>query len=283
MVKLLRARWREHYLDNTKHWNAGNEFIPCMAHIIHNAVLELLKALSASPAETNDIYNRSNEYGIDPELTDVSCSQTPRSSHRHRTFPKLATLSGFARTMEKLRMIAMASTNSSQRHEQFQEIVKATLGKSLRLLLDVKTRWHSTATMLKRALELKQPVNSWLQLRPELEPLRLTNSEWSQVELILSALRPFWSCAYQLMKASVVNIHMGYAIYNFLFDHIEDYTQKLQADAPSSSHRQQLVEALQAAERLLKKYYGQSDDNMTYYASILLNPRVKSKFFLREL
>lgn len=298
MVNLLRDRWSKRYFSSSSKWNAGTEFVPCIAHVIHNAVITLLKTMSADPADSNDIYDRSEEYGSNiaeevlgtdlfveqPLEADADQDSDEPSSSRRRTFPKLKKLKGFARTLEKLRMIAMASTNSTQRHERFQHFVKLSIGRNLQLLLDVKTRWHSTATMVKRALELKSAINEFVDEREELRKLRLTDSEWAQAEIILSSLRPFWNCALRLMESSSINTHLVYAIYNHLFDHLDDYAEKLRANSNIfTTARTQLIDALVAARVFLTKYYTATDlSTISYYASILLNSRVKSKYFLKD-
>lgn len=274
MADLLRDEYRTHNVCRRNDWNPGREFIPCVAHVIHNAAIRFLSEMSATPADENLRYDRTEEFGG---------TDRPTANSQHRRFPKLETLSGFARTLEKLRMIAIATTNSTQRGEQFQRIVFDTVGKRLALKLDVKTRWHSTATMLTRALRLRGPIGAWLLQRSELELLILDNREWAQAEMILNILRPFWTAALQLMGGpATISTHLTFALYNYLFDHIDDFTDKL--DQPDghgtlTPARNQLVNGLRSTREFLSGYYSATDQRQTYTASILLNPTIKGSFF----
>lgn len=273
MADLLHDKYNRHNLVRLSDWNPGSEFIPCVAHVIHNAAIAFLTAMSATPADDYHIFDRSEEYGgLEADI---------RS--QRRSFPKLALLSGFARTLEKLRMIAMATTNSTQRGEQFQHLVKEAIGKNLNLKLDVKTRWHSTATMLTRALRLRQPIMAWLLMRQELELLTLDNREWAQAEMILNLLRPFWTAALGLMGGpSQISIHLTFGLYNYLFNHIDGFIDKLETGDTNGNPtpaRNQLIAGLQATRQFMVKYYTPTDKLQSYTASVLLNPTIKGDYF----
>lgn len=164
MISYLRARWEEHDTEYAA-INGADEFVPCLAHIIHNVVLKFLQKMSATPSNSNDIYESSEPVG------DATAKRTRSTgSGRTKDYGFLQRHRGFALTAAKLREIAKASSNSAVRAESFQKIVKEKLGIHLKLKLDVKTRWHSTATMLERALRLRDAINTWLVDYPTREP-----------------------------------------------------------------------------------------------------------------
>lgn len=275
MISYLRARWEEHDTEYAA-INGADEFVPCLAHIIHNVVLKFLQKMSATPSNSNDIYESSEPVG------DATAKRTRSTgSGRTKDYGFLQRHRGFALTAAKLREIAKASSNSAVRAESFQKIVKEKLGIHLKLKLDVKTRWHSTATMLERALRLRDAINTWLVDYPELEPLQMTDANWAQVEIILSVLTPFWQCALQLMNSRGVNIHLTYSAYQYMFNHIEDFKSQLRKNRTGrkTAHLTQILRGLKAAWKLLTKYYSKSDSTTTYYAAQFFTPFLKDKLF----
>ena len=62
---------------------------------------------------------------------------------------------------------------------------------SLKLWLDVVTRWNSTYLMLKRALDNRVAVNRFGSTEPDYT-LKLTDREWESVENMASILQPFY-------------------------------------------------------------------------------------------
>lgn len=276
MLEELQRRWseRDHYKPTP--WNPAATYTPCIAHIIHNCVLAFLEVMSAEPPAKIDLYNREDEQTRtrrprSSKFGSSTLSQTASTATRgsHRGFSRLDKLEGFALATAKLREIAKASGNSAQRHEQFFKESKAACGKPLELKLDVKTRWHSTAAMLARAVTLRQAISRWVMARPELEALTLNDKEWAHIEIILSILRPFWDCTMELMSAQGITIHKTYAVYNVLFDHFDDFSRKIRGfrrNTAALAHRDQLLQGLDKAKNKLSSYYGQTESNSVYFA-----------------
>ena len=224
--------------------NRHIEFIPCLAHILHNCVLAFFNQLKVSPDNKFDLYYRSDELN-------------------KRKYDNLKRLKGFARTTAKIREIAKATRNSSKRHDDFQALVQSHYGSKLELKVDVQTRWHSTAVMLHRALTLQPAITQWLSQTQTLDSLALKDCKWAEIELILCLLKPFYDCSLQLMVAKGITIHLTYKVYDYLFDHIEQMKQQLQprkaGDGRQINHAGHFLEALEAAEQKLRKYYAQTD------------------------
>lgn len=98
--------------------NRHIEFIPCLAHILHNCVLAFFNQLKVSPDNKFDLYYRSDELN-------------------KRKYDNLKRLKGFARTTAKIREIAKATRNSSKRHNDFQALVQSHYRSKLELKVDV--------------------------------------------------------------------------------------------------------------------------------------------------
>lgn len=284
MIEHLQSKWTFHQQTKSYAINGADEFVPCLAHIIHNCVLAFLKEMSATPAESNNIYENTP---VQPEETHKRARSAANQSSavpgrgKVKSYKFLKKLRGFALAAAKLREIAKATSNSAVRVETFQKAVNEKIGKSLKLKLDVATRWHSTATMLERALRLKGPINTWLTGYPDLEALQMSDAQWAQVEIILSVLKPFWESALQLMKSRDINIHMTYYAYEYMFNHLDDFTAKLNTSCGGkrTAHRDQIIKGIASARAKLSKYYNESDMSTTYYAAHYLIPYLKDKLF----
>lgn len=287
MVRLLRATWRSHNLLNASRHNPGEHFVPCLAHVIHNVVLAFLTSLSVKPAELNGIFEREEEYGVLQADEEVE-SQDEEFSRPHVriTFPSLDRMDRFEQTLAKIREISKASRNSTQRSEEFQTLVIAFRSKPLELKLDVKTRWHSTALMLERALQLREPIDQWVRRRPELEKLHVSAREWVLIKVVLSALYPFWQATNLLIQGKGVTIPLPLGIYNFLYDRMEDIEESLKQHSIETStgygstpYKDQLLKAMGEAKKKLAKYYLATDKVSTYAAACLLTPYLKGSLF----
>ncbi|KAF8330254.1 hypothetical protein F5887DRAFT_895956 [Amanita rubescens] len=56
------------------------------------------------------------------------------------------------------------------------------------VIRDVRTRWNFTHAMIRRALLLREAINSWVFAVPELHGLILKPSDWSILEQIADIL-----------------------------------------------------------------------------------------------
>lgn len=286
MLAYLGEKWKARDIGMSEgQINPADEYVPCLAHVLHNCVLALLKNLSAEPADSIDPYDKDIEQGLDaqasqmPRYSQFDDATSSRSTMR-QPFASLRRLHGFAQVLGKIREIAKASCNSTQRSEEFQTHVKGHLGHNLKLMIDVRTRWHSTAAMLQRALYLETPIRDWLRKRPELMPIRLEDREWAQVKIILSILTPFWSCTLKLMGSDSLNIHQTIRVYAHLQRQLTSFKQKLSL-YPSPACKA-LLSSIDAALAKLQKYYSKTDNNLTYFLADYLLPHKKGSLFKKQ-
>ena len=64
MIQLLHEKWENHNAKDQSRINRADQWILCLAHIIHNAVLDLLRKLNASPEEQSDRPNNEGVSGL---------------------------------------------------------------------------------------------------------------------------------------------------------------------------------------------------------------------------
>lgn len=169
----------DHVKSNTGiPYNGRKRRLRCMAHIINLATQAFLAAHSKSVH-----YDPSN-----PEAN--VCVEVQDGIHRDE--------------VGLVRAIAVKERSSAKRKQLFQRIQTRTddghvlRTAVLQLILDMKVRWSSTYLMLRRALDLKEEVNYFVQRlglaerdvdkRRKLLALEPMEMEWGRVQLLLSLL-----------------------------------------------------------------------------------------------
>jgi hypothetical protein len=94
------------------------------------------------------------------------------------------------------------------------------------LILDCKTRWNSTATMLERILRLKQPVINFLVIHgkdlttPGEELLTITSEAWNFFSDIMKFLKPFNEATIMTSADKYPTLSVIVPLYNAILDHM---------------------------------------------------------------
>ena len=249
-------------------WGLGTVFVPCLAHVLHNCVMALLNAIKSAPSDKIDLFDQ----GFD-------------LANKQKIFRSVKHAAGFSKTMAKICKIAKATNNSTQRHEYFLSCTLQTVGKALKLKIDVRARWHSTVAMLERAVLLKKAISDFLDEYPKLRSLAIEQHEWSMVELIIKVLEPFHQSALYLMDGTGIQIDHTLNAYDRLFEMLEKARRKLSRSRTgygegSKQQADQLISGIEAASKKLSKYYAKTDTGLVYFAARLLHPLRKDKLFL---
>ncbi|CAE6378200.1 unnamed protein product [Rhizoctonia solani] len=153
-------------------WNGLEAHIRCLAHIIHLAVMSLLRGVKAVPASTNVRDFNHNDHTLTIEEAELIVSddnlEALKSDEHELADPLVDLRSG----IEKIRKIAQIVRSSPQRMEFFKTIAGRIEEDNERhakakgepytkrliknLILDIVTRWCSTFYMLERALEFSE-------------------------------------------------------------------------------------------------------------------------------
>ena len=120
--------------------------VRCMAHIINLAVDEFLDKLDSSPKDSEDAYDK--HYIPDPKSA------------------------GFIQRLHKL----VVEVRSSVQHlEQFARQCDHDGIRPKELVVDVRTRWNSWDDAIKRALELRKPLDYMTDLSSDLRGFKLVD------------------------------------------------------------------------------------------------------------
>ncbi len=122
----------------------------------------------------------------------------------------------------------------------------------LKLFQNVNTRWNSTCHMLIRALHLKKALFRYHD-KHEIEYLRLTDAEWSQVKYFIELTKLFCVFIKTINQFKYFTIHQIFEIYDKLFDHLNRARVKL--SRKKILWKKIMLQKLNAANVKLRQYY----------------------------
>lgn len=184
--------------------------------------------------------------------------------------------------------------SSPQRIELFHKYcLKFNLPQKM-LVLDVETRWNATLKMLKRIVEYQRPFLATINQTKGLAKYRIGeySDEWAKARDMVTLLEPFEEAAKLLCQGHSPTISDTAAVFNFMFEHLENYTSsksegRLQRVNNNTNHAKWLKEAAHAGWEKLDKYYTCNDnlvhvvgtgklDDPLYLIILVLFPLVSS-------
>ncbi len=90
----------------------------------------------------------------------------------------------------------------------------------LKLFQNVNTCWDFTCHMLIKALALKKTLSRYHD-KHEIEYLRLSDTEWSQVKYLINFIKLFCVFIKRIDQFKLLTIHQMLEIYDKLFDHLD--------------------------------------------------------------
>src|SRR5436305_9128747 len=146
------------------------------------------------------------------------------------------------------------------------------------LRADNDTRWNSTWNMIDSALKQRSRVKAFCMAETGLAKDRLADTDWSDLEEIMELLKPF---KYLTMVRQEKGTDLG-SIGTVLpgMDILLEILEK--ARGVTRSKDSPFQQAVDAAWRLLTKYYKLIDQSPAYIAFIVLDPRLKFDYFERK-
>ncbi len=85
--------------------------------------------------------------------------------------------------------------------------------KNLGLILDVKTQWNTSYTMLKRFEDLRPAIEMFISSDPKLHQHRLSEGEWLCLTDVVSLLKPLYQETVALSKSNYTSLSLTVPIY----------------------------------------------------------------------
>jgi hypothetical protein len=156
------------------------------------------------------------------------------------------------------------------RYESFRalQVFKNTTVYSM--IQNVRTRWNNIFEMLKRTHLLRDTIKEWLThtIVLKLQCLKLTTSEWKQIETIIDILRSFQQITNFLDSSTQSAIHIAWIVYNIMHAHLKSCSQKLKKER--NKFLLNLRSIINATQEKLKKYYNATSSKKDLYFNLEL-------------
>jgi hypothetical protein len=148
----------------------------------------------------------------------------------------------------------------------------------LKLFQNVNTRWDSTCHMLIKALALRKALSMYHD-KHEIEYLRLSDTEWSQVKYLIDLIKIFCVFTKTINQSKLSTIYQMFDIYDKLFDHLD--RARLKLSRKKISWKRVMLEDLVAANAKLRQYYSKTQEslNCLYEKTMLLSSNKKNVVF----
>jgi hypothetical protein len=147
----------------------------------------------------------------------------------------------------------------------------------------VATRWNSTLQMMRRARKLRPALQHFVDRYPEEGVQTLTSIEWKHIDYLIEILYPFSKFTNAISKsADTPTIHQVFAVYNSLFDHLEDQITLL--ERKRVLWKVKIRDALKKGVAKLKEYYSKTQNTLghLYAVATIIAPEHKLVFFESE-
>jgi len=132
--------------------------------------------------------------------------------------------------------------------------------------------------MLKRFRKLRDDIERFLPLEEQIEGLDA--EEWRQLDYLIELLKPFsWYTEAIGATESGPTIQNVFEVYNHLFSHIEQHTEKLRRKR--IPWKVKMRQALENSKAKLSQYYSLTRNNigLIYGCATILAPQYKLAFF----
>jgi hypothetical protein len=180
---------------------------------------------------------------------------------------------------------------SPQRREKFLQLQLETLQAvdAFMVRQNNDTRWNSTHDMIKRALELRGAIDQFIVAAiadqgpstpagERLDHDQLTPVDWDDLETLMKLLDPFKEVTMDL-QGNIRGEKMNGAIFDVL-PAMDMLLQQLEV-AKTAYQRQKspFATCINLAWVKLDEYYSKTDRSPIYVASVILDPRLKLRYF----
>ena len=229
-----------------------DSYIRCLAHIINLVVQDILSSLKSITSEEADSMCES----IQRQEMEV----TPDKS-----------------VLERLSIFAVWVSRSNQHRTRWKEMCRFRGLDDKFIQRDVKTRWNSCYRMVKDALEAREQIDRFIGLEHQLPPFSLR--DWERLQQIAILLEPFDDATLFLSRRRP-QMSLIVPVYYKLHDLFEN---SINRQGIFSRLDRDMVQAARSGLEKFRKYYRRMDANDTYYAALILDPRVKGELLKKSL
>ncbi len=200
----------------------------CFAHRLHLVVLEALRRMNETDLPTLPEWafpsSRRNEEDFTEDVLAVGFGDESEGGLPSQYKWRLPQL-------EKLRRIIFKIKSSTAKLDTFMQQTKES---SLKLILDVPTRWNSTYDMINRAIVQKGAVNHVISTyRDEFDDLTISDADWSSLKEVSNVLEPFYSATLEL-RSEQCCLADGVVIIQKLLNHLSHFTSNSASNSPGS-------------------------------------------------
>ncbi|CAE6479261.1 unnamed protein product [Rhizoctonia solani] len=275
------------------HWDGSGGHIRCLAHIIHLAVMALLRGIKAVPASTNTREFKHNDHALTVEEAELIVAddnlEASETDDQELADPSVDLQSG----IEKIRKISRIVRSSPQRMELFRTVAERIEEDNQRhakannipyekksiknLILDVITRWNSTYLMLERALESSEAIDA-LTSHSKIKiyrPYALSTSDWAAIRMACKWLKFFRSALTRISGEKYPTLSFSLHIYFVLITYIAELEKE-----PFVKENMGVLNGVHACMSKLQEFLDKSvKDSQYYYYAMVLDPRYKNTLF----
>jgi hypothetical protein len=187
----------------------------------------------------------------------------------------------------KLRCVVRWIRSSPQRSHSFMVLCKDCHVSEKEAILDSRTRWNSTYEMIKRALELREPLSQTMNAMDYLP--ELSHEEWVLLKVASQVLIIFEKATRWLCASNYPTLNRAVRVYNYLLDELEYFLGRCNKeekgrqraaiiDQCSPTNKRVLTTAMEAAHAKLREYYADTWAGM-YAVSLILDPSSKMAYY----
>jgi hypothetical protein len=133
-------------------------------------------------------------------------------------------------------------------------------------------------------MRLRGAINKFCIEYSPAKPFTLSELEWKQIGYLIDLVRPFQFFTTTVGKTKSVTLPYALAIYDELFERLNESRRRLKAKASRLEWIGVLIQGIDAAEAKLDVYYNKTYSNLgsLYGIGAILNPRTKSDCFDKE-
>ncbi|CAE7143516.1 unnamed protein product [Rhizoctonia solani] len=274
-------------------WDGTKGHIRCLAHVIHLAVMSLLRALHAVPESVNTRDFDYNDKDLTEETAEAVVADNNQESLESDDTDLADPLVNLHSGISKIRKITKIVRSSPQRMELFRTIAERIEDRNEQttraenqpykkkvvktLILDVVTRWNSMLLMLERGLEFREAIDL-LTVHPQVKiyrPYGLTSDDWVSVSQACTWLKFFRDASLYISGEKYPTLSFSLQIYFILIQ----YVTRLEEDS-AIMRSPVTLRGLKACKGKLVEYFDKSTyDSEYYYFAMVLDPRYKDTLF----